>query len=193
MATQKCWFGFMMVVQVAMAKDPEAYFFKKLEGLLPCEVSELKAGTHIFAVYGLNCKFCIFILAYSLVGILCLYFCWHVEVYSGDNFFKTASYTIEALCTKTYEDTTEKLKDIEAQILRKRSELRDFEVEYRKVLYCIFKCGLSEITDNWNCNLQALARFQEVTNKYSEEKQSVCCQETIVTFYLASAWKHAMD
>lgn len=105
---------------LAMAKDPEAAFFKRLEGLQPCEVSELKPGTHIFAVY-------------------------------GDNFFKTASYTIEALCAKTYEDTTEKLKQIEAQILRKRTELRQFETEYRK----------------------ALARFQEVTNRYSQEKQTV--------------------
>lgn len=105
---------------LAIAKDPDAAFFRRLEGLQPCEVSELKAGTHIFAVY-------------------------------GDNFFKTATYTIEALCAKTYEDTTEKLKDIEAQILRKRNELRQFETEYRK----------------------ALARFQEVTNRYSQEKQSV--------------------
>ncbi|KAI5677543.1 hypothetical protein M9H77_08493 [Catharanthus roseus] len=105
---------------LAMAKDPEAAFFKRLEGLQPCEVSELKAGTHIFAVY-------------------------------GDNFFKPATYTIEALCAKTYEDTTQKLKDIEAQILRKRNELRQFETEYRK----------------------ALARFQEVTNRYSQEKQAV--------------------
>lgn len=105
---------------LAMAKDPEAAFFKKLEGLQPCEVSELKAGTHIFAVY-------------------------------GDNFFKTASYTIEAVCARTYEDTTHKLKEIEAQILRKRTDLRQFETEYRK----------------------ALARFQEVTNRYSQEKQSV--------------------
>uniref|UniRef100_A0A1J3F041 Chaperone protein dnaJ 15 n=1 Tax=Noccaea caerulescens TaxID=107243 RepID=A0A1J3F041_NOCCA len=105
---------------LAAAKDPESAFFKRLEGLQPCEVSELKAGTHIFAVY-------------------------------GDNFFKTASYTIEALCAKTYEDTTEKLKEIEAQILRKRNELRQFETEYRK----------------------ALARFQEVTNRYTQEKQTV--------------------
>ncbi|XP_038891323.1 chaperone protein dnaJ 15 [Benincasa hispida] len=105
---------------LAMAKDPEAAFFKRLEGLQPCEVSELKAGTHIFAVY-------------------------------GDNFFKSATYTIEALCAKSYEDTTEKLKEIEAQILRKRNELRQFETEYRK----------------------ALAHFQEVTNRYSQEKQSV--------------------
>ncbi|KAH9605248.1 hypothetical protein KSS87_002436 [Heliosperma pusillum] len=105
---------------LAMAKDPEASFFKRLEGLQPCEVSELKSGTHIFAVY-------------------------------GDNFFKPASYTIEALCAKSYEDTTEKLKDIEAQILRKRNDLRQFETEYRK----------------------ALARFQEVTNRYNQEKQSV--------------------
>ncbi|GJR67787.1 chaperone protein DnaJ 15-like protein [Tanacetum coccineum] len=106
---------------LAMAKDPEAAFFKRLEGLQPCEVSELKSGTHIFAVY-------------------------------GDNFFKTASYTIEAICATTYEDTTDKLKDIEQQILRKRTELRQFETEYR----------------------QALARFQEVTNRYTQEKQNVC-------------------
>ncbi|CAH9081392.1 unnamed protein product [Cuscuta europaea] len=105
---------------LAMAKDPDAAFFKRLEGLQPCEVSELKAGTHIFAVY-------------------------------GDNFFKPATYTIEALCAKTYEDTTSKLKDIESQILGKRNELRQFETEYRK----------------------ALARFQEVTNRYAQEKQAV--------------------
>lgn len=35
---------------------------------------------------------------------------------------------------KSYEDTTQKLKDIEAQILRKRNELRQFEAEYRKVI-----------------------------------------------------------
>lgn len=105
---------------LAMAKDPESAFFKRLEGLQPCEVSELKAGTHIFAVY-------------------------------GDNFFKPATYTIEAICAKSYEETTEKLKEIEAQILRKRNELRQFETEYRK----------------------ALARFQEVTNRYTQEKISV--------------------
>lgn len=41
-------------MQLAMAKDPEAAFFKRLEGLQPCEVSALKPGTHIFAVYGLK-------------------------------------------------------------------------------------------------------------------------------------------
>ncbi|XP_031490120.1 chaperone protein dnaJ 15-like [Nymphaea colorata] len=105
---------------LAMAKDPESAFFKRLEGLQPCEVAELKAGTHIFAVY-------------------------------GDNFFKPASYTIEALCAKSYEETTQKLKDIEAQILAKRNELRQFESEYRK----------------------ALARYQEVMNRYNQEKQNV--------------------
>ncbi|MQL90873.1 hypothetical protein Taro_023470 [Colocasia esculenta] len=105
---------------LAMAKDPEAAFFKRLEGLQPCEVSELKPGTHIFAVY-------------------------------GDNFFKTATYTIEALCTKTFEDVTQKLKDIEVQILAKRNDLRQFETEYRK----------------------ALAHFHEVTNRFNQEKQSV--------------------
>ncbi|CAL5421594.1 unnamed protein product [Camellia sinensis] len=114
---------------LTMAKDPEAAFFKRLEGLQPCEVRELKVGTHIFAVY-------------------------------GDNFFKTVSYFIETLCAKSYEDTTHKLKDIEAQILMKRTELRQFETEYRK----------------------ALARFQEVTNRCTQEKQSLplsCSEEQV--------------
>ncbi|KAH0897316.1 hypothetical protein HID58_046884 [Brassica napus] len=111
---------------LAVAKDPESAFFKRLEGLQPCEVSELKAGTHIFAVY-------------------------------GDNFFKTASYTIEALCAKTYEDTTENLKEIEAQILRKRNDLRQPYI-IMTLLYSFRK---------------ALTRFQEVTNRYTQEKQTV--------------------
>ncbi|KAF8754042.1 hypothetical protein HU200_011512 [Digitaria exilis] len=105
---------------LAMAKDPEAVFFKRLEGLQPCEVSALKPGTHIFAVY-------------------------------GDNFFKPASYMIEAMCAKSYEDTTERLKEIESKILAKRNDLRQFETDYRK----------------------ALARFQEVTNRYTQEREAV--------------------
>ncbi|KAL9680180.1 hypothetical protein QQ045_018058 [Rhodiola kirilowii] len=105
---------------LAAAKDPDAAFFKRLEGLQPCELSELKAGTHIFAVY-------------------------------GDNFFKTASYTIEALCASSYEDTLNKLKEVEAQMLQKRTELREFEMEYKR----------------------ALARFQEVTDRYAQEKEAV--------------------
>ncbi|CAI8591204.1 unnamed protein product [Vicia faba] len=49
-----------------MEKDPKGDFSKRLEGPQPCELSELKPGTHIFIVY-------------------------------GDNFFKTASYKIEAI------------------------------------------------------------------------------------------------
>lgn len=105
---------------MAMAKDPEAAFFKKLEGLQPCEVSTLKGGTHIFSVY-------------------------------GDNFFKSASYTIEAVCTEGFTDSKEKLKDIEAQMLTKRNELHEFEAEYREVL----------------------AQFNAVTNRFTEEKQEV--------------------
>ncbi|WOL19851.1 chaperone protein dnaJ 16 [Canna indica] len=39
---------------IAIAKDPNAAFFKKLDGFQACEVNELKAGTHLFAVYGDN-------------------------------------------------------------------------------------------------------------------------------------------
>lgn len=42
----------IVLVQLAMAKDPEAAFLERLKGLQPCEVSQLKAGNHIFAVYG---------------------------------------------------------------------------------------------------------------------------------------------
>lgn len=38
--------------QVASAKDPDAAFFKKLDGFQPCEINEIKAGVHTFAVYG---------------------------------------------------------------------------------------------------------------------------------------------
>lgn len=58
-------------------------------------------------------------------------------VLSGDNFFKPASYTIEAMCAKSYEDTTGRLKEVEAKILAKRNDLRQFEIEYRKVGYFI--------------------------------------------------------
>ncbi|KAG0574068.1 hypothetical protein KC19_VG231700 [Ceratodon purpureus] len=105
---------------LALAKDPDAAFFKKLEGLQPCEMSALNAGTHIFAVY-------------------------------GDNFFKSASYTIEAICAEAHLATVVKLKDIEAQLLYKRNELRRFECEYREVF----------------------SRFQAVTNKYTQEKEAV--------------------
>lgn len=35
-------------------KDPDSAFFKKLDGFQPCEITELKAGTHVFAIYGDN-------------------------------------------------------------------------------------------------------------------------------------------
>ncbi|XP_051122570.1 chaperone protein dnaJ 16-like isoform X2 [Andrographis paniculata] len=39
---------------MAAVKDPDAAFFKKLDAFQPCEITELKAGTHYFAVYGDN-------------------------------------------------------------------------------------------------------------------------------------------
>ncbi|XP_022871249.1 chaperone protein dnaJ 15-like isoform X4 [Olea europaea var. sylvestris] len=103
---------YKMDSMLAMAKDTKATFFKRLEGLQPCEVLQLK---------------------------------------TGDNFFKPAVYTIEALCAKSYEGTTHKLRGIEAQIWRKRNELCQFETEYRT----------------------ALSRYQEVINRYVQAKQSV--------------------
>ncbi|XP_066332479.1 chaperone protein dnaJ 16-like [Miscanthus floridulus] len=104
----------------AAAKDPDSAFFKRLDGFQPCEVNELKAGTHYFAVY-------------------------------GDNFFKSASYTIEIVCAEPFSDQKEKLRSVEAKIIAKRSELSKFESEYRKVL----------------------AKFTEMTSRYAQEMQTI--------------------
>ncbi|KAI3516331.1 hypothetical protein L1887_15245 [Cichorium endivia] len=101
-------------------RDPDAAFFKKLEGFEPCEISELKAGVHTFAVY-------------------------------GDNFFKSANYTIEVLCAGSFVDEKENLRVIEAQISSKRTEISKFETEYKQVL----------------------AQFTEMTNKYTEEMRAI--------------------
>ncbi|WVZ73719.1 hypothetical protein U9M48_021998 [Paspalum notatum var. saurae] len=104
----------------AAAKDPDSAFFKRLDGFQPCEVNELKAGTHYFAVY-------------------------------GDNFFKSASYTIEVVCAEPFSAEKEKLRSVEAKIIAKRSELSKFESEYREVL----------------------AKFTEMTNRYAQEMQTI--------------------
>ncbi|GLT36488.1 hypothetical protein SLA2020_108610 [Shorea laevis] len=108
------------VNSVAAVKDPDTAFFKRLDGFQPCEITELKAGMHVFAVY-------------------------------GDNFFKSVSYTIEALCAARFTTEKENLRDVEAQILSKRVELSKFETEYREVL----------------------AQFTEMTSRYAQEMQAI--------------------
>ncbi|XP_052882463.1 chaperone protein dnaJ 16-like isoform X1 [Gossypium arboreum] len=105
---------------VAAAKDPDAAFFKKLDGFQPCEITELKPGKHVFAVY-------------------------------GDNFFKSVSYTIEAICAAPFIEEKENLRAVEAEILSKRAELSKFETEYREVL----------------------AQFTEMTGRYTKEMQEI--------------------
>ncbi|KAI3744582.1 hypothetical protein L1987_57666 [Smallanthus sonchifolius] len=105
---------------VAAAKDPDAAFFKKLDGFQPCEINEIKAGVHTFAVY-------------------------------GDNFFKSVSYTIEVICTASFVQEKESLREAEAQILSKRFELSKFESEYKEVL----------------------AQFTEMTSRYAQEMQEI--------------------
>ncbi|GMN41691.1 hypothetical protein TIFTF001_010911 [Ficus carica] len=108
------------VNSITAAKDPDAAFFKKLDGFQPCEINELKAGTHVFAVY-------------------------------GDNFFKSASYTIEAVCAEPFTEEKENLRAVEAQILTKRVDLSKFEAEYREVL----------------------SQFTEMTSRYAQEMQQI--------------------
>ncbi|KAG4152705.1 hypothetical protein ERO13_D04G138300v2 [Gossypium hirsutum] len=97
---------------VAAAKDPDAAFFKKLDGFQPCEITELKPG---------------------------------------DNFFKSVSYTIEAICAAPFIEEKENLRAVEAEILSKRAELSKFETEYREVL----------------------AQFTEMTGRYTKEMQEI--------------------
>ncbi|KAL2485083.1 Chaperone protein dnaJ 15 [Abeliophyllum distichum] len=107
-----------------MAKDPEATFFKRLEGLQPCEVLQLKTGAHVFDFYGS-----------SLV--------WYLPAITSSNLLSTQlRLSVQSL---------PRIQLISFRVLRKRNELSQFETEYRP----------------------ALARFQEVTNRYSQEKQSV--------------------
>ncbi|GAV66548.1 DnaJ domain-containing protein [Cephalotus follicularis] len=108
------------VNSMAATKDPDTAFFRKLDGFEPCEITELKAGTHVFAVY-------------------------------GDNFFKSASYTVEAVCASPFKEEKENLRAVEAQILTKRVELLQFETEYKEVL----------------------AQFTEMTSKYAKEMQEI--------------------
>ncbi|CAN0924090.1 Chaperone protein dnaJ 16 [Linum grandiflorum] len=108
------------VNSLVAAKDDDAAFFKRLDGFQPCEIHELKAGTHVFAVY-------------------------------GDNFFKSVSYTIEAVCAKPFVEEKDNLRAVEAEILEKRVEIRKFETEYREVL----------------------AQFTEMTSRYAQEMQEI--------------------
>lgn len=72
------------------------------------------------------------ILGYAVLGYTLLpppY--WQIIL--GDNFFKSASYTIEALSCGPFTEEKENLRAVEAQILTKRVELSKFETEYREV------------------------------------------------------------
>ncbi|KAI9390550.1 hypothetical protein POPTR_008G193500v4 [Populus trichocarpa] len=108
------------VNSIAAAKDADAAFFKILDGFQPYEITELKAGTHVFAVY-------------------------------GDNFFKSASYSIEALCAAPFMEEKANLRAVEAEILAKRAEISKFETEYREVL----------------------AQFTEMSSRYAQEMQAI--------------------
>ncbi|XP_052159098.1 chaperone protein dnaJ 16 [Oryza glaberrima] len=104
----------------AAAKDPDSAFFKRLDSFQPCDINELKPGTHFFAVY-------------------------------GDNFFRSVNYTIEVVCGESFPAEKEKLQSVEAKILTKRAELSKFETEYREVL----------------------AKFTEMTSRYTQEMQAI--------------------
>jgi hypothetical protein len=95
----------------------------------------LKAGTHTFAVYG-NTYFYAQWCLLCLLTVIILHINWHlhaVKFLLGDNFFKSATYTIEVLCAAPFSEEKENLRSVEAQILSKRAEISKFESEYREV------------------------------------------------------------
>ncbi|XP_066374912.1 chaperone protein dnaJ 16-like [Miscanthus floridulus] len=57
----------------------------------------------------------------------------HYFVVYGDNFFRSASYTIEVVCAEPFSDQKEKLRSVETKLIAKRSELSKFESEYREL------------------------------------------------------------
>ena len=52
---------------------------------------------------------------------------------AGDNFFKSANYTVEIMCAASFSKEKEKLRAVEAKLLTKRAELSKFEAEYKDV------------------------------------------------------------
>jgi hypothetical protein len=106
-----------------------------VSNLVKCRLSNLEL---IYLLY----MVCIPVFSVYIHGILCSDLSKFICLL-GDNFFKPASYTIEAMCAKSYEETTERLKEIESKILEKRNDLRQFETEYRKVSSIIFVTNIT--------------------------------------------------
>ncbi|KAJ8761017.1 hypothetical protein K2173_022055 [Erythroxylum novogranatense] len=75
---------YRFVQTVTSLRNAAAAIFKQLEGFQPCELTEVKAGTHVFAVY-------------------------------GDNFFKSASYSVQALCVAPFTEEKENLRHVLTQ------------------------------------------------------------------------------
>ncbi|KAL4554200.1 hypothetical protein LXL04_039671 [Taraxacum kok-saghyz] len=73
------------------------------------------------------------------------------SVYRLDPPSNSVSYTIEVLCTEAFVEEKESLRAVEAQILSKRLELSKFEFEYKQVL----------------------AKFTEMTGRYTQEMQAI--------------------
>lgn len=68
---------------------------------------------------------------------------FYCKLIPGDNFFRSANYTIEALTCEPFPEEKESLRAVEAQILTKRVELSKFETEYREVniFTLVFYCA----------------------------------------------------
>lgn len=110
----------------------------------------------------------------------------------GDNFFKSVSYTIEAVCAAPFTEEKENLRAIEAQLLSKRVELSKFETEYREVwapsnIRQSLALYLFDFTDSFLWFRQVLAQFTEMTSRYAQEMQAVSsmnfmCNSNLVTY-----------
>ena len=120
---------------------------------------------------------------------------WSWLFLPGDNFFKSASYSIEALCAAPFMEEKANLRAVEAEILGKRVEISKFETEYREVCtwlqQSIFVCSCLSLFVIFVAFRQVLAQFTEMTSRYAQEMQAVSltCQNLL----LISTWRWGMN
>lgn len=122
--------------------------------------------------YAQCCLLCLFI------GIMLhrYWILYAVKFLLGDNFFKSANYTIEALCAAPFSEEKENLRNIESQILTKRAEISKFETEYREV--CTLTQALHMVVIAYlfiNLTL-SLCRFWHNSQRWQADMRMKCKQ-----------------
>lgn len=135
---------------------------------------------------------CLFALSWNSIALDGKLYIDLQQSFAGDNFFRNANYTIEVMSAEPFSAEKEELRDVEARILTKRAEISKFETEYREVCcshwllfnlhdffpqHFPFNGGISAC-----CDWQVLAKFTEMTSRYTQEMQAVSsCNSGLVS------------